>query len=314
MKIWLGGITNSIDVLPLIEQSLPYFDGVIFTLDDKASSELLDKFKSLKEKYNNFNFIIRKFSQAHDWRANDWLHSGLINSGDYIFIMDSTDRFNKDFVKNIKVITNNWIEQNINAVFIDRLFAFRFTGHQYFESTPHWGVANLFNKIISLGQQEGFKKENYVINTRDILRYGIIHPIKYFCEYKRSNATQLLYQQFGNDVWRFHENERLKFQIFIEQELGFECTVSNLINYLSEGIKNKNLPNYIIDYLELEVNLQDLVRFYILKRDFVNEIAVNRFNWSFKKFYYENKILQGKEDGYIGIFNHYRLKQNRGME
>jgi hypothetical protein len=60
--------------------------------------------------------------------------------------------------------------------------------------------------------------------------------------------------------------------------------------------------------------MQDLVRFYILKQDFLNEIAVNRFNWSFRKFYYNNQISQGKDDGFVGLFNQYRLKQNRGME
>lgn len=314
MKIWLGGITNSLDVLPLIEQSINYFDGIIFTVDDRSDKALIDKFEELKAKYNNFHFLIRRFNQAHDWRANDWLHSGLIKSGDYVCVMDSTDRFNNNFVSNIKSIVSDWIKENVNSIFLDRLFIFKFTGHQYFESTPHWGVANLLNNVINLSQNPQFKREDYIINTRDILRYGIIHPIKYFCEYKRSNATQLLYQQFGNNIWHYHENERLKFQLYIEQKLGFECNVENLIKYISEGIKNKNLPNYIIDYVELEVNLQDLIRFYILKQDFVNEIAKNRFNWSFKKFYYENQIRQDINNGYIGIFNQYRLKQNRDME
>lgn len=314
MKIWLGGITNSLDVLPLIEQSIDYFDGIIFTVDDRSDKALIAKFEELKSRYNNFHFLIRRFSQAHDWRANDWLHSGLIKSGDYVCVMDSTDRFNNNFVSNIKSITSSWAKDNINSIFLDRLFMFKFTGHQYFESTPHWGVANLFSQILNLSADASYKRENYIINTRDVLRYGIIHPVKYFCEYKRSNATQLLYQQFGNDIWRFHENERLIFQMFVEKELGFECTVENLIKYISDGITNKNLDKYLIDYIELEVNMQDLVRFYILKQDFLKEIATNRFNWSFKKFYYENQIQQDKDNGYIGIFNQYRLKQNRGME
>lgn len=314
MKIWLGGITNSLDVLPLIEQSIDYFDGIIFTVDDRSDKALIAKFEELKSRYNNFHFLIRRFSQAHDWRANDWLHSGLIKSGDYVCVMDSTDRFNNNFVSNIKSIVSSWVKDNINSIFLDRLFMFKFTGHQYFESTPHWGVANLFSQILNLSADASCKREDYIINTRDVLRYGIIHPVKYFCEYKRSNATQLLYQQFGNDIWRFHENERLIFQMFVEKELGFECTVENLIKYISDGITNKNLDKYLIDYIELEVNMQDLVRFYILKQDFLKEIATNRFNWSFKKFYHDGITSQAKDDGFIGIFNKYRLKQNRGME
>jgi hypothetical protein len=314
MKIWLGGLTNSIDVIPLIEKSLPYFDGIVFTLDEKSDKSLFDKFEELKKANDKFHYIVRPFAQAHDWRANDWLHSGLIKSGDYVCVMDSTDRFNDDFLINLKATVNQWNETHVNSIFLDRLFMFKFTGHQYFESTPHWGVSNILNKIINLTSDPSYKRENYIINTREVLRYGIIHPIKYFCEYKRSNATQLLYQQFGNNIWQYHENQRLTFQIFVEQELGFECTVQNLINYISEGIKNKNLPEYIINYIQLEVNMQDLVRFYILKQDFLNEIAVNRFNWSFRKFYYNNEISQGKDDGFVGLFNQYRLKQNRGME
>ena len=314
MKIWLGGITNSKDVIPLIEKSLPYFDGIVFTLDEKSDKSLFEKFEELKNNNHNFHYIVRPFAQAHDWRANDWLHSGLIKSGDYVCIMDSTDRFNDDFLVNLKTTVNQWNQAEMNSIFLDRPFIFKFTGHQYFESSPHWGIANLLNKIINLSADPSYKKENYIINTRDILRYGIVHPIKYFCEYKRSNATQLLYQQFGNNIWRHHENQRLTFQIFVEKDLGFTCTVQNLIYYISEGIKNKNLPEYVIDYIQLEVNMQDLVRFYILKQDFINEIAVNRFNWSFRKFYYNNQISQGKDDGFVGIFNQYRLQQYRGME
>ena len=314
MKIWIGGITNSLDVIPLIEQSINYVDGMIFTVDDKSNKDLIHEFDKIKQKYSNFYYLIRKFAQAHDWRANDWLHSGFIKNGDYVCIMDSTDRFNESFIYNLKNKINEWNQNNINSIFLDRLFIFKFTGHQYFESSPHWGVLNLLNNTLSLSNNPQYKRENYIINTRDILRYGIIHPIKYFCEYKRSNATQLLYQQFGNEAWMYHESERVKFQITFEKISNLDCTVENLVQYINEGIKNKNLPQYLIDYIELEVNLQDLVRFYILKQDFINEITKNRFNWSFKKFYFEGKIDQNINDGYIGIFNQYRLKQNRGME
>ena len=314
MKIWIGGITNSSDILPLIEQSISYVDGVILTVDDRASQDLIEELNSLKCKHTNFHYIVRRFSQAHDWRANDWLHAGFIKSGDYVCVMDSTDRFNQDFISNIKDRINSWAIKNINAIYLDRLFIFKFTGHQYFESSPHWGVVNLFGEVLNLSIQHLFKREDYVINTRHVLRYGITHPIKYFCEYKRSNHTQLLYQQFGNEVWRFHENQRVAFQTFVEIELGFECTVENLIKYISDGTRNKNLPEHVINYIDLEVNMQDLVRLYILKQDFLNEIAPNRFNWSFKKFYHENKIYQNKNDGFIGVFNKYRLKQNKGME
>lgn len=312
MKIWLGGITNSKDCLELINQSLPYFDGVIFTVDDRTDQSLFGELDKLDK--SKFHYLVRNFAQAHDWRANDWLHSGLIKSGDFVCIMDSTDRFNTNFLKQLRIFIEQMENQNINSVYIDRPFIFKFTGHQYFESSPHWGINNLLGSILYLSQTTSYKKEDYVMNTRDVLRYGIKHPIKYFCEYKRSNATQLLYQQFGQDIWFKHENKRVEFQIYVEKILGFDCTVENLIHYISEGLKNKNLPEYVIDFIETEVNMQDLVRFYILNQDFLGEIAKNRFNWSFKKFYLENKTLQNKDDGYVGLFNKYRLKQNWEME
>lgn len=312
MKIWLGGITNSKDVLELINSSLPYFDGMVFTLDDKTEQSVIDSFEEYT-KNNNFYYIKRTFNQAHDWRANDWLYSGHIKTNDYVFIMDSTDRFNLEFLKNIKEYVKFFLKNQINTVYIDRPLAFRFTGHQYFQASPHWGLSGTLDKHLSLIQKDS-KKENFVINTRDILRYGIIHPIKYFCEYKRSNATQLLYQQFGDDIWYKHEIQRINFQIYIEKELGFECNVKNLIEYISNGISNKTLPSYIINYIELEVNMKDLVRFYILKQNFLEEIAKNRFNWSFIKFYQQGISNQNINDGYIGDFNRYRINQGKLME
>lgn len=312
MKIWLGGITNSKDILELIDSSLPYFDGMVFTLDDKTEQSVINSFDEYS-KNNNFHYVKRTFNQAHDWRANDWLYSGYIKSNDYVFIMDSTDRFNLEFLKNIKQYVNYFLNNQINTVYIDRPLAFRFTGHQYFQSSPHWGLSGTLDKHVSLIQKD-FKKENFVINTRDVLRYGIVHPIKYFCEYKRSNATQLLYQQFGDDIWHKHEIQRISFQIYVEKELGFECNVKNLIDYISNGISNKTLPSYIINYIELEVNMKDLVRFYILKQNFLEEIAKNRFNWSFIKFYEQGISNQNINDGYIGDFNRYRMNQGKLME
>lgn len=305
-KIWMGGITRG--PVDIFAKNRDAFDGAVFTVDSRVSNQVIDEFDRIG--YG----VLRDFQQAHDWRANDWLHAGYIKPGDWVCILDTTDELNEKFKAELRENIGYWDKNGVSTVYLDRPFLFKFTGHQYFEGTPHWGVQNLFGSVVNLSQLEGYVKENYLINNRDSVISGIEHPIKYYIEYKRSNHTQLLYAQFGAEVYRRHEQYRLWFQNYVETTLGIECTVDNLVEYIRNGIKDKKLPTEVIEFIETEVAMQDLVRYHILGQDFLNEIAKNRFNWSFKKFYFDGVATQGKYDGFVGLFNHYRGQLGKDME
>lgn len=304
-NIWMGAITKGPANI-LVENS-DVFDGCVFTVDSRTD----------KEEINNLNkighTIIRDFNQAHDWRANDWLHSGHIKRGDWVVILDTLDLLNDKFKSQLRENIEYWDKNGIRTVYLDRPFIFKFTGHEFFQSSPHWSLRS-FGPIVNLSQIEGYIKENYLINNRDINVSGIDHPIKYFIEYKRSNHTELLYRQFSDEIWQKHENYRVWLQLFVEEKLGFECNVANMITYLTAGIMAKNLPNEVIEFIEAEVSMQDLVRYYILKHDFLGEIAQNRFNWSFKKFYLSGIEHQSKDDGFVGLFNQYKIRKGEKLE
>ncbi len=313
MKTWLCGITRGpVSALaPSIESVYDCFDGLIWTVDDRATPDVAG--------YINYRAgagkaIVHPFMNAHDWQANEYLHCGLIKPGDYVCVLDTTDRLNSTFVHNLRENIKYWDKNNVGTIFLDRPFIFKFTGHQFFQNTPHWGISMLMGNVVDLTKIEGYRKENYLINKRNVNVSGIEHPIKYFIEYKRSNHTALLYSQFGQDVYRVHETNRVSFQYYVETELNIPCTVSSLVDYLTKTIETKTVPDRVVDYIESEVNMCDLVRYYILKQDFLGEIAKNRFNWSFKKYYHLGIEHQGKDDGYVGLFNKYRLKQNKEME
>ena len=98
MKIWLGGLTNSIDVIPLIEKSLPYFDGIVFTLDEKSDKSLFDKWGH----YTNLNLL----NNINENLCGKILHKDFVDEFDCIIVMHIQEwiDLNVDVFKNKKVI------------------------------------------------------------------------------------------------------------------------------------------------------------------------------------------------------------------
>lgn len=308
-KLWLCGITNGPleSLKKLIEPSVHLFNGLCWAVDDTAPPEVFDYLESKK---GEGKIIKHPFMQAHDWQLNQWLHCGAIKSGDKVFIMDSTDSFGSEFLEYLEATVMNWAVNGIYNIFLGRPWVITFTGHQFSQSSPHWGISNLLGSTIQLNNDDQY----YVVNGRDKNKSAIEHPIKYFIEYKRSNASELLYRQFSDQIWQERELARINFQLYVENTLGFECIVDNLIKYISAGLQNKNLPEYVINYIESEVNMIDLVRYYILKQDLMSEIAVNRFDYSFKKFYFDGIEHQVPGGDYISDFNKYRLQKGLSRE
>ncbi len=317
-KLWLTLITQNReqDIDELTKETFDFFDGIVGVVNQPSDDKTYD---ILNERKKAGQIIKRPFVKHHGFLMNEFLFSGVIKNLDWFLILDSSDRINLGWLKDLRRSINYYEQNNIGAVFLDRVYLARYIDSMEFHGGVHWGLSPFLGQVINFSAQPGYNKENYIINTRgkdkdSIERSGIRHPIKYYLEYGANSHTQLLYQQFGNDVWQKHENSRMQFRIYCESVLGFECTVNNLIDYIKTGILNKTLPNEVTEFIETEVSMQDLVRYYILKHNFLGEIAVNRFNWSFKKFYYQGAEHQNKNDGFVGLFNQYRLAQGKEME
>jgi len=309
MRLWLTLITQNRekDIDEMTCDTYDIFDGIVAVVNQPS----LDRTQEILESRKNAGKIItRPFVKHHAHLMNEFLFSGVMKNEDYFLILDSSDRISPRWIKTLRKDVEAWSANNIGAVFLDRVYLARFYDSMEFVGGVHWGLRGIYGKVVNIGQINGYQKQNWIINTRNNnpTVSAIEHPIKYFVEYGPPSQTQLLYQQFSNEIWISHEAERMRFRVFVEKSLGIECTVKNLIDYISQGITNKNLPKYVVDYVNLEVNMCDLVRHYILKQP-LEEIANNRFNWSFKKFYEQNIEHQNKNDGFIGIFNQYKIQK-----
>lgn len=313
MKFWLTLMTQDRekDIEEMLKDTYDYFDGIVAV--DHYSKD--DTFNILNKYKKDGKIIQLPYQRHHAWSMNGFLFSGVIKNLDWFLILDSSDRINLEWLKNLRDDIDLWVNDGIGAVYLDRIFLAQYVDGEEFIGGIHWGLNGIRGKHISL-LTENKKRDDFVINTRMNNRNisGIEHPIRYFVEYSCPSQTQLLYQQFGNNIWEQHETRRLQFRIFCQKILELTPTVKELVEYISNGIKNHNLPEYVIDYINLEVNLIDLVRYYILKQDLLGEIAINRFNWSFKKFYYEGIEHQDKDDGFIGVFNQYKIAKGEKPE
>jgi len=311
-KLWLTLITQNRanDIEELTKDTYDYFDGIVAV--DHFSTDGTYQILESRKKAGKITQL--PFCKNHGWSMNGFLFSGIIKNFDWFMILDSSDRANLVWLKNIREDISYYNKNGIGGIFLDRIYLSRYISGMEFFGGCHWGLTQSSGKILDYSKINGYRKENYVINTRgkdrdSIERSGIKNPIKYFIEYPNYSQLQLLYGQFGKDILNFHTVQWIEFRIFCEQILKIELTVDSLVKYISDGIQNKNLPEFLIDYIELEVNMKDLVRYYILKQDFLGEIATNRFSWEFKKFYHQGVEHQSKDGGYVGVFNQYREQQ-----
>jgi hypothetical protein len=158
----------------------------------------------------------------------------------------------------------------------------------------------VIGQTIDLQQINGYNKESYLFNNRELIQSALIHPARYWYENGISNHTQLLYGKFGQDVVHYHENLRLLFRLYCKHELGLFLTLESLVNYMKGG----NFTDYFIEVVETEVSLQDCYRHFILKQDLLGEIAKNRMSWSFKKAL-AGQTTQWLDGSYTGTLNRY---------
>ncbi len=160
-KIFLCGITNGpvSKLKSLIEPAKDIFDGLCWAVDDKADIEVYNYLDANKK---DGKIIIHPFMKGHDWQANQYLHSGAIGLGDWVFICDTSDVINPVFLKRLREDISYWEKNHVQNIHLDHLLLFRFWGFQEFVCTPHWYVKGLVPRTVSLSQINGYQKENYL--------------------------------------------------------------------------------------------------------------------------------------------------------
>lgn len=313
-KLWLTGIFRG--DRQVLEKTLypiiTYFDGLICVVDSRAKQEDIDWLNSIK---GEGEIIVKKWVNDHAHTMNEFLFTDKMKFGHYFVIIDETDLLSPAFAKDLKQNIQYFHQKDIGAFWIDHPLLVRYHRGVRVVGSPHWTVSNILGKQIDLKQSDLYKKELYVTNTRDTLKSGFLSPIKYTFTYPPfSNHFQLLYGQFSQEIWAKHENMRINFQLSCQQELGLELTVDALKEYMVNNVGK--YPDWFDDYIEIEVNIKDAFRLFVLKQDWI-ELHNNRFDFSYftwKKTGKVNQLKSSEGGDYIGLFNEYKIQKGESPE
>lgn len=304
-KLWLCGMVrgNKERLQKSISKIADKFDGLIFVVDSRADQESLDWLNSIKKEGE---IIVKKWVNDHAHSSNEVLLCGKMSYPDYFIWIDETDELNEDFVNDLRESVYYWQKNDVGMIYVDHPFVVRFHDGLRFSGSPHWGIVNTLGKVINYSNINGYKKECFLFNNRSVLQSAFLNPAKYWFVYPNfSNHTQLHYAQFGQNIYEYHESVRINYRFHCKYELGLELTLDSLIEYLQKNINNYS--KFTEEMLENEISMKDLFRLKVLNQS-VNELIANRFNWSYAKWKSEGKIHQGKNDGYIGVFNRYLMQ------
>lgn len=311
-KLWMVVATQNQEknINELTEKIWEFFDGIVGVVNQPSNDLTYDILESRKK---GGTIIKRPFVKNHGHFMNEALLCGTIQNGDWIFIIDSPQRINIEWLKNMRNSLDLFEKHGFNAVFLDRIYLARYFDDMLFQGGIHWGLTNIRHKIFDFPSQiYKYNQENYIINKRDKLTSGFLNPAKYYYSYGDAGQTQILYSQFSEDHFKHHEKARQLFRIFCQYNLGLDLTLDSLIKYMQDNVGN--YPEYFEQILELEVNLKDIFRLKVLNQPW-EDLAKQRFDWSY--FYWKNtgEIIQDQsKTNYRGAFNIYKIEKGESPE
>ena len=125
MKVYLCGITQNQlkNIDELTKNCYQIFDGLIFV--DAGSTDGTKEL--LEERKGCGQIIYRKWTNDHDLQMNEFLRQGPMKIGDWFVIRDSRERFNTEWVANIKVLINKAKLAGVRSMYnYNKGFAFEY--------------------------------------------------------------------------------------------------------------------------------------------------------------------------------------------
>lgn len=282
MKIYLGLITHNEykNINELTKDCYQYFDGIIAV--DGGSTDGTKEL--LEERKGCGKVIYRNWTNDFDYQNNEILRQGTAKIGDWIFLRDSMERFNINFVKDIKNHVNYFQKNQIRFIHNNgKGFGFEYYDDLFFFGNPHWGLRNARPKYLNMLQI--FEKErDYAYRLLDGEEGGrplsnyIDHFAKYYFVYGRSNHL-LLGREDKPQEYEELETNRQKFRIYCAQ-LGLEFTLSSLKEYLSKEDWKKD--QYFCQMFNKEEILKTFYRWHILKHN-LETIKLSEKTWTLKE-------------------------------
>jgi len=284
-RIFVCGMTQNDrkNIDELTSQYQDYVDGHIWV--DHGST---DGTKEILEEREGVGHVIdAKFYKYHCQSMNLFLFDkGLDNErglkiGDFFILRDGQERFNDNFIKNIRQFCDNLAKDNINTVFSHgKPFIARYFDDMHFIQSPHYSLQNFRMNVIDL-KNYFEKEEEYAYRLWDGQEGGrpfdnkINHEIKYLYEYGISNHAALGLTSQEEFVER--EGNRVKFRYYCRDKYNLEFTKESLLNFLlTDGWKNDNV---FINMIEKEKVFKNFYRYRVLSHDFY-DIEKTENEWS----------------------------------
>jgi hypothetical protein len=277
MKVYLCGITQNQlkNINDLTKNCYQIFDGLIYV--DGGSTDGTKEL--LEERKGCGQVIYRKWTNDHDFQMNEFLRQGPMKIGDWFVLRDSRERFNTEWVANIKNLISKAKNSGIRSIYnYGKGFAFEYYDDMFFHGSPHWGLVGARNQAIDLSQFFDEKKKEHTWRLKDgeddperDESYYIDHFFKYYYVYGRSNHL-LLGRENDREGFQKAEAKRVEFRMYCHS-IGLEFTTDSFLNYArNSGIGDAKFKNFI----NAEDILKDFYRKKILNES-LESIQTNKF-------------------------------------
>jgi len=281
-KIYVCGMTQNEkkNIDELTAQYAPHVDGHIWV--DHGST---DGTKEILEERKGCGKVIgAKYLKYHCHSMNLFMLDGGMKIGDVFILRDSQERFNTEFVKNIREFSNTMRQNGVMTIFSHgKPFMVTYFDDMYFTQSPHYSLQNFRGKVIDLkdyfekeeeyayrlwdGQPGGRPKDNAI---RHHLKY-YLHPISNHCALGVTD----------HNVYREREANRQTFRLYCYDHYNFDFTIESLLFLLKkEDWKNDSV---FVDMMEKEWILKSFYRYEVLRHDF-DEIKKTEEVWSLKEY------------------------------
>jgi len=229
-----------------------------------------------KRKKGGF-YVHREFYNNTGHSANDYLLHPKIRNGDWVCIIDTSERVNFEFAKNIKNTIYNLDSQGIGSVYLyGKLFLTKKNLDCYFLGSPHWTLVNASDKKVELSEDPYWKnaRENKRPETRP-KDHSINHFLKYFLWADVTNNHMLM--ECNNDIEEYKRREIKRRQMLRwMQDENIPLVVKDFINYLSKS--EDDIPQKLKDYIQEERILRNAYRLNILDHKFEDIKANEEYN------------------------------------